>query len=264
MAVVWAKSNGNWATTTLWAFWNETTQQIEDYGQTPQADDVVYCNGHVITLNANVNDKLTITNETNPYTSRVDGYIVCNNRIVNADLISYNTYILYSTSGTYQVNGDIYISHNSGVWAIDRTNSGVYTINGNIIGNVGFLQKTTDAISGRMYLNGNVSNQTSPLFIGVPFIALEFNGNINIENVLERDNMSKDIVINGEIHTNSKIKCDNLLINGNLYYRTINAILLFSVNTLLGEPTTIICEDVNWQTNFITRINLLIDYFLSH
>ncbi|MBQ1732709.1 MAG: hypothetical protein II037_10910, partial [Bacteroidales bacterium] len=75
MAVVWAKSNGNWATASIWAFWNEATQQIEDYGQIPQSGDIVYCNGYTVQFTGNLNiGNGTFINGENPYTNRSGGY----------------------------------------------------------------------------------------------------------------------------------------------------------------------------------------------
>ena len=105
MATVWAKSNnGAWSNAALWAFWNESTQQIEDYGQIPQADDIVYLNGYIVQVNVTTYTYLQVAeirNDLNPYTTRIGGYVDLLNNIDNNQQITIVAHFIGrgSTSG---------------------------------------------------------------------------------------------------------------------------------------------------------------------
>ena len=163
MAVVWAKNNGNWSDTTLWAFWNETTQQIEDYGHVPQVDDVVYCNGFEIRISGTTTAKI-ITNELNQYTNISGGHIRADaGYTVNADLVAYGEQIYYTfTNATIStiINGNIIIKGNTVVFGVNANAQGRYfTINGNIINEGCNLLYSVFSIgnrAGNLTINGNV------------------------------------------------------------------------------------------------------------
>ena len=173
MAEVWAKSNGNWTDTTLWAFWNETTQQIEDYGQIPQVDDVVYCNGHTITLDSTLLDigNGIIRNDINPHTSLSGGAINnplnYNNVIITANFHCEVTTLF--TKGTsaggrnVTINGNIYSNIANGYFSYWGSYETRLSINGNVILDNGYLA-TRAGTSGNITINGNVTlNNTSAI-----------------------------------------------------------------------------------------------------
>ncbi|MBQ4215871.1 MAG: hypothetical protein II663_06335 [Bacteroidales bacterium] len=109
MAVVWAKSNGSWQNSSLWAYWDGSS--IQNYGQVPQLTDVVYANGYQVSSTQNVEvDELRT--DKNPYTNTEGGVFVVtsNNSMVwkaRKIVISsvrhstwWTTFGLYYSSGT--------------------------------------------------------------------------------------------------------------------------------------------------------------------
>ena len=108
MAVVWAKSNGNWQNASLWAYWDGSS--IQNYGQVPQLTDVVYANGYQISSTQNVEvDELRT--DKNPYTNLEGGVftVTTNNSIVwkarkiVISAVKYSTW--WTTFGLYYSSG---------------------------------------------------------------------------------------------------------------------------------------------------------------
>lgn len=158
MAVVWAKQAGTWTDDTLWAFWNEDTQQVEDYGQIPQIGDIVYCNGYVVQFTGTINiGNGTFINGENPYTNRSGGYFNYSanpgiNIIGNCEQrgVGYLFRIAIGNSNAQlNITGNIY-NEDAETFAIYPTWNITTTINGSLtIGNTAPV----------VYLNGHVSNR---------------------------------------------------------------------------------------------------------
>lgn len=174
--IIWAKSSGSWTTTTLWAFWNETTQQVEDYGQIPQADDVVYLNTYTISVNL-VNTSLIeaaeIHNDLNPYTNQSGGFIDLLNNTSNELTLTINANIIGNGSASTQqilrigtdanqdrcimnviINGNV---TNSYVRNDERyVNTSV--INGNVTNCMWYSRHASTGANRILTINGNFSN----------------------------------------------------------------------------------------------------------
>ena len=249
MAVVWAKSNGNWTTTTLWAFWNETTQQIEDYGQVPQIGDVVYCNGNNITVVTNIITGM-VTNAVNPYTNTGGGKIVLTNTN-------------YSLSSNFDAvtNEIIFINKNNPV---------SLTINGNINGYSDqyiFERSTNDTLS--LIINGNVHCECT-YFIwnnsqNIYLFNCTINGRYDIFNYYSnRDESSRgtlaiagifsiyknaatyNTIISGVFSAHYSVLFTNsLTINGSITYKSTNNTMGVRYTTLnILNPDTFTWKDV--------------------
>lgn len=207
MAVVWAKSNGNWSTATLWAFWDENTQQIDDYGQTPQVDDVVYLNGYIVQVNVATYTYLQvreIRNDLNPYTARIGGFVDIMNNISQTQAMT----IVANFFGKGITSNDMIFRNGIDT---DATRQNVnFTITGNlkdcyllqdkrgyannsfIIGNVidsylFFNQSGGSAVMKTLTINGNVNN--SVVGNNINNVTLNVNGNV--------DNVNKPSLMTG-------------------------------------------------------------------
>lgn len=174
MATVWAKSNnGVWSNAALWAFWNENTQQVENYGQIPQADDIVYLNSHIVSVNLVSTSLISareIRNDLNPYTNLSGGYIdLLNNTsnaltlTIDADIIGFSNLstqmiIRIGIDANYDrnimnviVSGDItnaYISN-------DQRQTNTSIINGNVTNTVWYSRHATTGATRNLTVNGN-------------------------------------------------------------------------------------------------------------
>lgn len=216
MAVVWAKSAGNWSTASLWAFWNESTQQIEDYGQTPQVGDIVYCNGYIIQTNG-LNVQLTIRNDENPYTGIQGGHIgpqtnwVSNTTFTikafycgNENLISNNSANTYFHVGL-RFNCDVYILETGTFCYKAGSNQGFsWTINGNVYayGNGGIFNDGSYN-SPHNIINGNVISYTNT------------NGSITRSG-------TENLTINGNVVWNGVLGGNNVNISGSYSLSSVN------------------------------------------
>ena len=115
MAVVWANQAGNWTDTAIWSYWDEATQSIQLYGQGPQENDIVYCNGYIVTINSTLTISCEkITNGICEFTQRFGGYIEIStsvNVVFDCDLINdYQSTMLVHTLNaliTAIVNGNV-------------------------------------------------------------------------------------------------------------------------------------------------------------
>ena len=152
MAIVWDKNGGNWNDATTWAFWNELTQQIEDYGMIPQEGDVVYSNGYDGTLSGIITIK-ELNFDTNPYTGRSGGCRrAVDATILNCDIIGNNNNSIYISiwyTDSLTINGNVKD------FQIIGTASPTLVINGNVSD---FLYKCTSTTNGTksLTINGNV------------------------------------------------------------------------------------------------------------
>ena len=229
MAVVWVKQAGNWTDTTLWAFWNETTQQIEDYGQVPQVGDTVYCNSFQITLNTDVNiSSGEIRNDINPYTNAIDGRLYTTvNRTIIANLHAHSE-IIY----------------------VNRNSPTTLNINGNINGELDahhiIGRSSNDALY--LYINGNtfcegvyfITNASSTAYTCV----LNINGNFTLkQEYTNRDEFSarSTITVNGQL----------------VVYKTFSIYTLTITGKLLCDKATINCNSVivNGSIDYKTSVN---------
>ncbi|MBQ4214921.1 MAG: hypothetical protein II663_01445 [Bacteroidales bacterium] len=172
MAVVFAKESGDWSptNTTIWGIWNDQTQQVEDYGQNPTADDDVFCNGYALTLKMSATVKTLSNRKKYDYLNNDGGRIAYNaGYTLSANEIDFvqlsqtigcfgfgvnsagvNCYIICPT---IKIEGGYFCSHtygNNAGWIITGniylknsclTDSGaggtsthLLTINGNVIG----------------------------------------------------------------------------------------------------------------------------------
>lgn len=152
MAIVWDKNGGNWGNATTWAFWNELTQQIEDYGMIPQEGDVVYSNGYGGNLSGIITIK-ELNFGTNPYTGRSGGQRrAANATILNCDIIGNNNnsnYISIWYADSLTINGNVKD------FQIICSDSPTLVINGNVSN---FLYKCTSESNATksLIINGNV------------------------------------------------------------------------------------------------------------
>ena len=210
MAVVWAKSNGNWYDTTLWAFWNESTQQIEDYGQVPQVDDVVYCNGYVVTINQSYIECKELRNGLLSYTNRFGGnftgYATSSPIEVHADLYSevdeFYLFTLkgsaYNTASSQIFVGNLYAPKG---WLINGGDARYdITINGNISGQLYSISSGAGSKVVRIVINGNVEcNYIGKSTNGAssPPIHITINGNVLLHNSLVQYGRNLDYIQNG-------------------------------------------------------------------
>lgn len=281
MALVWAKQNGNWSDTTLWAFWNESTQQIEDYNQTPLADDVVYCNGHTINIVSGTYIISQIRNDVNPYTNIGGGFCkgpTTNSTIIfNAEIHSISKILSLSEQSSlgcyFTLIGDIYCRNEYAIHI--GTNSGRCTINGNIYGNYAADVQWNPTL----ILNGNIYSENSalPIFyirslgggsnagsvtlncnindifvfeINAQFRSLKINGNVTEDNyriVDPTSNIISTLSISGD-YTNKREQyyiVTDFIIGGSIYYiGTNNRLGVRYTNITILNPNTFVWKDV--------------------
>lgn len=216
MAVVWAKQNGSWTDANLWAFWNETTQQIEDYGQIPQSGDDVYCNGYEIKYGSDISvgDGI-ITNELCPHTNRSGGHIYDTNQSNNVAVVAtarefraINIEVI-DTNGTFNSQFPITI------------------IVGNVIGSGNYAIKQTAGFYRHYVINGDVEGQLFH-FYSASAMTFTINGNVTqADNSyltlrgVDQANYNWSLVINGTLTTNYPInnyvgRISSFVINGGL------------------------------------------------
>lgn len=174
--IVWAKASGNWITTTLWAFWNESTQQVEDYGQIPQADDVVYLNTYTISVNlvnTSLIDAAEIHNDINPYTNQSGGFIDLLNSTTNELTLTINADIIGNGATSTQMIIRCGIDANTDRRLMNMIINGVITnayirndhrvqnisvVNGNVTDTLWYSRHGSTGATRNLTINGNVSN----------------------------------------------------------------------------------------------------------
>lgn len=171
MAVVFAKESGDWSTTntSIWGIWNDQTQQVEDYGQNPTADDDVFCNGYILTLKMSPTVKTLSNRKKYDYLNNDGGRIAYNAgytlRADEIDFVQYsqttscfyfnvnsasvNCYIIcptikieggvcfvhtYGNNAGWTITGNIYLKNTALADAGSSSFNHLLTINGNVIG----------------------------------------------------------------------------------------------------------------------------------
>ncbi|MBQ5901293.1 MAG: hypothetical protein IIW86_05480 [Clostridia bacterium] len=202
MATVWAKHAGSWSTASIWAFWNETTQQIEDYGQIPQNDDIVYLNGFSVSLGTTSVTYIAkeIHNGANPYTGIAGGSLNGYNFTLVSDLYSEYSSSLYSSNfnGTtrgFMINGNIYIIGNSPSFNISLGGYSTVKINGNIYAdsyNGIVFQQATNYVHV-IIVNGSVIAPYATLatsYTGTSSSYITINGNCEVANLQTNGSVS--------------------------------------------------------------------------
>ena len=155
--IKWAIANGNWSDGTTW-----------NDGVVPVDGDYVYCNGFVVTLNANITQlNTTISNESNGNITE-GGYInlTTNNMVVTLkEIFTSSTYCVgISGNITCTLTADVYgpstFNSNNTNCAIYSTSSGntkSITINGNVDNREGFTAFSANGGYLQPTVNGNVS-----------------------------------------------------------------------------------------------------------
>lgn len=262
MATVWAKSNGNWTDTTLWAFWNENTQSIEDYGQVPQDDDIVFANGFTISVGNGFSFNGTFCNGHGEHTSNSGGKLQCiSGTIYVKTLICTSVgYVVlfhplgYGQSGTLNFQ-NAYCTNNYN--SLVQSDAGPLALSGNIYceGNVSLSAYSSYALT----INGNLYCETS-CNINWAGGALYLNG--IFENVY--CDATRQFIINGSVTVapNQVFKTTNAnsSINGNIKYSGSGYFDFFNFNIL--NPTTITIKDISAQ-----RVNpfiIVTDYEINN
>ena len=271
MAVVWAKSNGNWATASIWAFWNEATQQIEDYNQVPQVDDVVYCNSRIIqvnVLNYTYLQVKEIRNDLNPYTSHIGGWVDVMNNVDNSRQLT----IVCDFFGKGTTSNDQILR--SGIDGDNLRRNTALILNGNFF-NCFVLQNfrapNTSVITGNVaemqwqFVDNSASNTKS----------LTVNGNaVNLK--ITSNSATTSLIVNGSVTTAHEtlitgVTNKNCTINGAITFATtndfehsirINGIADFSETTTINEfhfPFRIGFGIIN-SGNITVKIPNLTDY----
>lgn len=166
MANKWAVQNGNWSDGSTW-----------NDGVVPTVADDVWLNGKTINmLNNDVLQARKISNYANPEISATQGgYIIginnAANYTINADIYCAVNYILRRFLGnlndaTYslQINGNIFCEENTYLAVSDDYSYYWLYINGNVDG--GLFTNTHASSRQRVFINGNVDDNNTSLFIG--------------------------------------------------------------------------------------------------
>lgn len=256
--IVWLKNATSitaWNTASNWAFWNEQTQQIEDYGQAPNGDDYVYLNGYIVQA---TNDTLsfpngTITNKPNPYTGLSGGRFDNGSNGLQCTIISNlevgGVYILrHAGNGTFTFNiiGNITGSDTAVVYTKGGNNEAYLNITGNIYGGVAALMSgnTNSSLSvvGDVYLkNGVGSNVTR---------TLKINGSLHLDYTTFTSATVGTLDTEGDIYlTGKKLgSCTNWINRGaSIYYKNLNPLGGFCnyTNLDLRYPDDFVVKDID-------------------
>ena len=263
---VWLKraiAAANWNAAGNWAFWNEETQQIEDYNQAPNGDDYVYLNSYIVTATATISfPNGTITNKPNPYTGLSGGRFDSGSNGGSCTIVSNievgNAYIMHHAgNGTFSfsVVGNVTGSDNAVVFTKGGNNQGSLTITGNMTGGLYPLMSGNTGssvnITGTTKLKTNVgSNVTN---------SLRFAGRLELNNTTATGATVGTLTTIGEVYlVNGKLgACTNWVLSANIYYTGINplnGVCTFS-NISQINPDTFIIKDV---TEPITQTSILI------
>lgn len=140
MATVWAKNaNTYWSNVSNYATFNETTQQIEDYGQLPQLDDIFYFNGRNIYLDIDNVIVKELHSDLNPYTQIQGG--------------SFGILTITPGSSVKTITGNVFGVVTSQFLSLARSGMN-WTFNGNV-SNV-FFNANVNNIT--ININGNCNN----------------------------------------------------------------------------------------------------------
>ncbi|MBQ1719622.1 MAG: hypothetical protein II027_03130 [Bacteroidales bacterium] len=244
---IWAKQAGPWTTASLWAFWNENTQQIEDYGQAPQIGDEVYLNGFqvdALSQDINIGDGI-VSNESitiGSYTTTAGGYLHCTGaagHTYTMGLHAESGYVFYCVTGSNNATvnwvGDIYVSTTYAI-RIDQNTTPNYVFQGNISLMDGcsiFNSYHPNAsVINSLTINGNITND------GDQSIQAYLKNNLtnnNISTIRINGNIGKGVSI-----TPTYLTFANVIINGrwDLTYNEI--ITTLTIHTLYAHNSSYI------------------------
>lgn len=226
MAVKWAVVNGAWS---AGATWND--------GVVPTTDDVVYLDGHNITIQNTTCNCKELRNDLNPNTNLSGGNLTS------------------PTGNNFYLNGDIF----SEFVILNLSNSGmnsVFHINGNIniLGSGKFCQTSSNGIANSV-INGNINAPiaTTILTAANPAngIGLTINGNVNAPlavfcNVSTTAN-SYNITINGNL------TIDNLTattLSPNQLKFTVSGILEINAQTIKETFVSVYANKIHYANAF--------------
>ena len=256
MATVWAKSSGNWTDTTLWAFWNEATQQIEDYGQTPQNGDTIYMNGYTVSYptsstwadNLSMKDSL-ISNGENPFTNNSGGSlnyrwhsgastITCNFECFQGKLLGIKN---QNQPTTLNIIGNIYVDAGTFTGA---STCRFFNFTGNILMKSGVLVGSSNSSGPTMTITGNAlpTESSNATLFYTNTLSLTVNGVVGIAQNLATATVNGKI----EMGLNRLLTGTTLNINGVINYRSnnnTNGIRFTNLNIL--NPDTFTWKDIS-------------------
>ena len=215
MAVKWAVANGNW---NAGATWNG--------GSVPVDGDIIYANGHTVTLNVNVNlINSELRNDECPSTLLSGGSFTYNwaqNRtIICKKYVCGNSDLLIQWHNGCTVTGDIYLE-GSGTFicSAGSNQSRNFTINGNVYcNNITSVLLNDITYSGNtLIINGNVISSVSTNANLVRDRAiLTINGNVVWNGSLATNTITTKLTIVGNAHIcNNKTRCTDATIGGSL------------------------------------------------
>lgn len=272
MAVVWAKQAGNLSTATIWAFWNESTQQIEDYGQVPQANDYVYLNGFTISFSLNQTFNIgngTFTNKLNPYTNLSGGIFSGGGNygtvtlIANIEVGDYTMFTQYTNGNlTLNIYGNVTCDGAGILFSKGGNGVMICNINGN-------LYRSADAVlfggngGSRFSINGNLETYSQ---IGTNVTnTITINGNLTLHQCyLSTAASITSLTLNGNIYLDSYVLTSSTPattnINGhNLYYRNLEPLngLVRGLNLVISaDDFTIHRQDNSGQTVIFSKYTI--------
>ncbi len=288
MNIVFPKQNGDWSDVAIWQFYNENTQQVEDYGQVPQDGDNIYLDGYIINFSANTVLNLSnssISNEINPYTNKNGGQITTSYKILNLTFKNYyvgdsylfvnaynnsffngNFYLngsgaaIYKSGSnmgyTYTINGNVYCNNINASLANDSSFYGnTLTINGNIVSNVQinavlYRAWRTVIINGNVIWNGALSSTDETSYQPFRTMSLTVNGNLTLSGGIT---YVKDAIISGNLvfRNNAVLLGYNLSIASNIDYQSNNG----SLGACFASVTTTNPDTFVWKDSSIIRTN---------
>ena len=256
--IVWLKNATTvtaWNTASNWAFWNEQTQQIEDYGQAPNGDDYVYLNSYIVTVASSTLSfpNGTITNKPNPYTGLTGGRFDNGSNGSECTIISNlevgDTYMLrHGGNGqfTFNITGNITGSDTAVVYSKGGNNSAKLNVIGNIYGGAQPLMSGNNSSSlsivGDVYLKNNVgSNVTS---------TLKINGSLHLDYTTFTGATVATLDTEGDIYlTGRKLgSCTTWISRGaSIYYKGLNPLGGFCnyTNLDLRYPDDFVVKDID-------------------
>ena len=213
--VVWAKASADWNNATNWAFWNENTQQVEDYGQVPQTDDVVYLNGYQVNIISQTITVDEIRNNANPYTNRSGGQLrfrTASTNIINCNKLVANSQIILSyyqtninLTLTFNVTDSITIAPNVNFLHTNHGGTNTQTVNcPNIYMGQGSsfydILKNDNTTEGYCYINGNIYCDNYFFLVGdsanVGRLTFTIVGNVQNAKSVTRQGTNDRVIVN--------------------------------------------------------------------
>lgn len=257
--IVWLKNATTvsaWNTASNWVFWNEQTQQIEDYGQAPNGDDYVYLNSYIVSVSSNTTLSFpngTITNKPNPYTGLTGGRFdngangsLCT---IISNLEVGETYMLrHGGNGgfTFNITGNITGSDSAVVYNKGGNNGAILNVTGNIYGGSQPLMSgntgSSLTIVGDVYLKNGVGSNVT--------VTLKINGSLHLDYTTFTSATVAALDTEGDIYLTSKKlgSCTNWINRGtSIYYKGLNPLGGFCnyTNLDLRYPDDFVVKDID-------------------